>query len=285
MLTRLKGAVKDLQRLATQAGSPVAKVAGPLEERVRSALLEHAPLWLWRYREWRGDGVPEEELAHLASFTDPAREAADIGASDGWYTYHLLRHTRFVHAFEPQPSLARKLAYELRTERVRVEQTALSDQFGTAKLRIPRGVHQRSTIEAENPLEDAGEVEELEVPLRPFDSFHLSDLGFVKIDVEGHELAVLQGATQTLATSHPVVLIEVEERHKSGAVQAVRQFLEPLGYAGWFFLEGRLVPISTFDPALHQDPRNLDGAKKLGTYANNFLYLQPEHEAKVAHLR
>lgn len=285
MLSRLKDAVRSLQHQATRPGSPVAELVGPAETKVRALLLEHAPIWLWRYREWRGDGVPEEELQHLSAFTDPNKEAADIGASEGWYTYQLLRHCRFVHAFEPQPRLAKKLAYELRTERVRVEQVALSSEFGVAQLRVPRGVHQRSTIEADNPLEDAGDVEVFDVPLRPLDSFHLNDLGFLKIDVEGHELAVLGGATRTLQTSRPVVLIEVEERHKPGAVQAVRDHLRPFGYTGHFFLEGRLVPIERFDPLLHQDPRNLNGAHKLGVYANNFVYLLPEHEEKVSHLR
>ncbi len=274
-----------LQRLATRPGSPAAAVVAPVEDAVRRALLEHAPLLLWRYRAWRGDGVPEEELQHLAAFTDPSKEAADIGASDGWYTYHLLPHVRRVHAFEPQLERARKLAHELRTAPVHVEQVALSDRPGTATLRVPRGVHQRSTIEADNALEDAGEVETFDVAMRTLDSYRLGALGFVKIDVEGHELAVLQGATETLARCRPVILVEVEERHKHGAVEAVRALLAPLGYRGHFFLEGRLVPIERFDAALHQDPKNLDGARRLGVYANNFLYLLPEHEAKVAALR
>jgi FkbM family methyltransferase len=274
-----------LQRRATRPGSPVGAVIAPLEAAVRRALLDHAPLLLWRFRAWRGDGVPEEEVQHLAAFTDPAKAAVDIGASDGWYTYHLLPHARRVYAFEPQPARARTLAHELRTAAVQVEQVALSDRPGIASLRVPRGVHQRSTIEAENALEDAGDVESFEVPLRTLDSYALEALGFVKIDVEGHELAVLQGAAETLARCRPVLLVEVEERHKRGAVEAVRALLAPLGYRGHFFLEGRLVPIERFDAALHQDPRNLDGARKLGVYANNFVYLLPEHEPKVAALR
>ncbi len=38
-------------------------------------------------------------------------------------------------------------------------------------------------------------------------------VGFLKIDVEGHELAVLHGATATLAVDRPFVLVEAERRH------------------------------------------------------------------------
>lgn len=285
MFEKLGQSVKKLQTLATNKNSPLTAIIGKAEASAREALLEHAPLWLWKYREWRGDGVLEEELQYLSSFADPAREAVDIGASEGWYTYHLLRWSKFVHAFEPQPTLARKLAYELRTEKVRVEQVALSDHLGTAVLRVPTGVHQRGTIEAENILEDAGEAATFEVVLRTLDSFMLENIGFMKIDVEGHELAVLRGAEKTIERCKPVLLVEVEERHKPGAVNAVKEYLGHFGYRGFFFLKQRLSAIETFDAVEHQDPRNLDGARKLGVYANNFLYVRDEHFGRIAHLR
>jgi FkbM family methyltransferase len=38
-------------------------------------------------------------------------------------------------------------------------------------------------------------------------------VGFIKIDVEGHELAVINGATTLLTTQRPLLLIEIEARH------------------------------------------------------------------------
>jgi FkbM family methyltransferase len=285
MFAKIGRSVKTIQSWVTRGDSPVSALVGKAETSARDALLKHAPIWLWKYREWRGDGVLEEELQYLPVLADIAKSAVDIGASEGWYTYHLLRCSKQVYAFEPQPALAGRLAYELRTERVHVEQVALSDHLGTAVLRVPIGVHQRGTIEAENPLEDAGEARAFEVVLRPLDSFELQDVGFMKIDVEGHELAVLRGAQKTIERCRPVLLVEVEERHKAGAVSAVREFLGHFGYHGFFFLEKRLVGIETFDASEHQDPRNLDGARKLGVYANNFIYVRDEHFRRIAHLR
>jgi FkbM family methyltransferase len=57
------------------------------------------------------------------------------------------------------------------------------------------------------------------VSVRRLDDIDLGGgVGFLKIDVEGHEEAVLAGASRTLKQSMPAVLVEVEERHHTGAV-------------------------------------------------------------------
>jgi hypothetical protein len=117
--------------------------------------------------------------------------------------------------------------------------------------------------------------------LRTLDSYALEDVGFVKIDVEGHELAALRGAEQTLRRCRPLVLVEVEDRHRPDAVSSVRAFMATMGYEGWFFLDGVLTPIDRFDVARHQDPKNLSGGRKLGVYVNNFVFALPEHTARL----
>jgi hypothetical protein len=92
---------------------------------------------------------------------------------------------------------------------------------------------------------------------------------FIKIDVEGHERAVLEGGRQILYQHHPVLLVEAEERHtgKEG-LEELFQFLKSLGYNGYFFFNGKKLPLSNFNPALHQNP-DLIGK---GGYSNNFVF-------------
>ena len=79
----------------------------------------------------------------------------------------------------------------------------------------------------------------MEVPVRTLDSFGLTSVGFIKIDVEGHELAVLQGACKTIALSHPILMVEVEDRHRHDAVHTVEEFLSDFGYSKWTFDDAR----------------------------------------------
>ena len=90
----------------------------------------------------------------------------------------------------------------------------------------------------------------------------------LKIDVEGHELAVLQGGLRTLTTYRPAILLECEARHRpDGDVRPVFELLESLGYAGSFFLHRARRPLAEFDAAVHQrlDPTNPDTACRAAT--------------------
>ncbi len=146
-------------------------------------------------------------------------------------------------AFEPQPGPAAFIRRGLGS-RVRVEQVALSDGEGEVVLRVPRDRMQdgRATIEAANALESL-DATEVVVPRRRLDAYDLPRVGFAKIDVEGHELAALEGGRALLARDRPTLLIEAEDRHRPGAVESVAAFLGALGYKGAFLRDGALVPL------------------------------------------
>jgi hypothetical protein len=137
----------------------------------------------------------------------------------------------------------------------------------------------RSTIEGGNPLTDeyGSAVETIEVPVKRLDDLRLDNIGCIKIDVEGHELAVLKGATDTIARNRPALLVEAEERHHPNAVAEITGLLTGLGYSGYFVDGGAQRPIEEFDAVRHQDPANIggwkDGWSTQGTYVNNFVYV------------
>ncbi len=183
---------------------------------------------------WSGWFDGEPELRQLASWVRPGTVALDVGANRGIWSWHMRRLGAHVHAFEPNPKLARQLRAAL--PEVSVHACALSDREGEAELRFPvvRGVVYDgwATVETANRFATLATEGERRVPirLRRLDEFRLARVDFVKIDVEGHELAVLRGGEETLRRCRPILLFEADDRHRPGTVAACRTWLAGLGY-------------------------------------------------------
>jgi FkbM family methyltransferase len=212
-------------------------------------------------------GEPELHLA--TRLCAPSEIAIDVGANTGVYAWHLARRAAAVIAFEPQPDLAAFLRAAL-GRNVRVEEVALSDTAGEAILRVPsdRMATGRATIEAANALEEF-EAREVRVTARRLDDYGLRSVGLIKIDVEGHELAVIDGAEALLARERPNLIVEAEDRHRTNAPAAVRARLADFGYRGFIWRNGALTAID--------DERALIGCR-----TNNFVFIaRPEVRAAL----
>ena len=247
----------------------------PVLRRFAKRIVQLAAPELLHKRHIRLATLDEKETGLLPLLCRHDRISVDVGANRGLYVHHLLPVSREVWAFEPHPAMfgALKARYG---QRAKVLQIALSDAPGTAVLRLPPGNVSWASISPENAFEladaSAG-LEEVSVETRTLDSFALSDLGLLKIDVEGHEEAVLRGAIATLRSSMPNIVVEVEERHSRGAVERIKALLAGLGYSGFFLSGDGLRPMSEFSVARHQPIENVSVAGKTGTYINNFVFV------------
>ncbi len=192
------------------------------------------PRWLQPWLARAATALGKEELRLLPELVPPARVAVDVGAARGIISWHLARLAREVHAFEANPHLARRLARAL--PQVHVHGCALSDRTGEVELRVPlrEGVELEGlgTVDPLNRLTRAGpaEIRRLRVPCARLDDFALEDVGFIKIDVEGHEAAVLRGGMELLRRCRPVILFEAGELNRPGAVAEARAVLTALDY-------------------------------------------------------
>lgn len=251
-----------------------------------------APAIYWRRRlaAMRAD-LHEPELRLVPLLANQAKTSIDVGAAGGVFTAHMLAVSRDCLSFEPRPGPAAELVRMAQALALplRVEFVALSDKPGKTRLRMLTADAGRSTIEADNQLDDpdGSPRVEIEVAVRRIDDYPLDALGFIKIDVEGHEVNVLNGAQQSFAKHQPNLLIEVEDRHKPEATRRVFEIMQRWGYSGFFLNDGRLVPVAQFKVAHHQNPANIggwkSGWKRTGLYVNNFIFVpQPQADGFVA---
>jgi len=189
---------------------------------------------LLKWRAWQAARFGEPEIRLLRYLVDPMRAAIDIGAAEGVYSFFLQRLALRCIAFEPNPWL--HLGLKRGLPNVEIHQTAVSSEEGNATLRVPvvNGIPYTgwATIEPKNQFAELPThvVEEIKVrTVRP-DRMALGDIGFVKIDVEGHELDVLAGLSGLLAKCRPNLLIEIGGAQRGDSLAEVRRRLDPLGY-------------------------------------------------------
>lgn len=234
---------------------------------------------------------PASEVNLLPLLVQAGETVCDIGANHGLFTFFLLRQRVRVLAFEPNPRMVRILKIRFADAILRGDlylfDSALSDAEGQATLHVPKGFSPLGTLDGALAAQEGLEMEDLPVPLRRLDSIVREPVSFIKLDVEGHEVRVLRGAEHLLRACQPTLLIEAEERHRPGAVASVQAILAPFGYSGHYFENGRMRPLSSFDPARHQraDALNASGTRvRAGqVYINNFIFIaRPDVRARLA---
>jgi FkbM family methyltransferase len=225
----------------------------------------------------------EKEYWLLPQLCRRDANAVDVGGNTGLYAFYLSRLVKVVHVFEPNPICLGQLAKVHRKNMV-IHEVALSDHRGEATMRFVPGNEGVGTIEPANRLDkNPGIKEAVErgVKVCPLDDLNLSDISFMKIDVEGHEPSVIRGATQLIETQKPVLLIEIEQRHNTTAYGEVEDLLKTDGYTSWRLAEGKLVPMSRDQVGQLQVLPISDDHP----YINNFIFIPPERSDILQKLR
>lgn len=154
-----------------------------------------------------------ETLWRLA---DPGELAVDVGANIGYMTAVLAARVGSipggcVRAFEAHPEIFEELRYNVEQWQrqlpvnLDIQQIAISDQRGTLTLGIPdsfarnRGLAFVVTPNTKSSQPDGQTIKTVSVPSISLDELFPSDeIGVLKLDVEGHEFSVLQGAKNLL---------------------------------------------------------------------------------------
>lgn len=228
------------------------------------------------------DSNAESEILLLQYLLNKDSVFFDVGSNIGAYLYVANKYTvaSAIYGFEPIPKLYRNLKKAF--SGMHIYPVALSNEEKQKQFKIPTidGVKlmPRGTLNTEY-IED-GEMDStvFDVKTMRLDTFvethgiHTIDL--IKIDVEGHELTVIEGARKTIAQFSPTMIIEIEQRHHHMDLNEIIDSIQRMGYTCCYF------DITDFAfKQLIVDATSIQHKadhKKSRKYVNNFVFL-PAH--------
>ena len=219
----------------------------------------------YKYMLWKNP-----EMGLLKFLVDPAKDSLDIGANLGLFTYFLARYARHVYAFEPNPYPLRILRSVI-DDNVTLLPMAVTDHSGEAELIVPRSRKGWSSNGASLEKTRVGRCARLRVPCTRIDDLGYRNIGFIKIDIEGHEMAALSGARETLARERPNLFIENERSHVGDQATRVFDLLRDLDYEGFALIGGVLTSLRHFSFEAHQSKPRSDGSSR--DYVKNFIFV------------
>ena len=161
------------------------------------------------------------QLALKLLINEPSGTVLDIGANLGTFCVPLARKIPKLkfHAFEPQRIVNYQLCANIiinSLDNVYTYELALSNKDDQLNLVMPDyaketniGAFSIDTEVRSNEYECATVSVTNKIDLVPLDFFAFSDVKLIKIDVEGHELEVLQGGLETIkANNYPPIIFE-----------------------------------------------------------------------------
>src|SRR5262245_15435931 len=137
------------------------------------------------------------------------RTVVDVGAYIGRHVDQMLQTAATqVIAFEPVAHLADDIRDRFEEgDRLVVHQVALAARPGRSAFFIDRSKPGASGMRIREDA-DRGMLAQTQVAVETLDSYALDDVDYIKVDVEGAELLVLEGGQQTIAASRPLVSVE-----------------------------------------------------------------------------
>lgn len=166
-----------------------------------------------------------EFLESLAELVRPGETVVDVGANIGNHTVFLARHCGCrVISYEPAPNTAatlrRNIARNMIEDQVEVRERALGSRHGAM------------VIDSYDVSNVGGTTLKYKVdgdiPVTKLDDEHFPDgIALIKVDAEGMDVDVIQGAIRIIGEFRPVVAAEAMD---DGSVADLIQIMERLGY-------------------------------------------------------
>ena len=215
----------------------------------------------------------ENELIILNKIMNKNLESVDVGVYRGVYSYKMSQLSKHVHAFEPNPLIYPYLKKNLNKiiKNISLYNVAASNNKGVDNLKIPKRFNTfnkknyeemyrmgAATIHKKNKLNNDEYIIKKIKKDKLDNLLKNKKIGFIKIDVEGHEKNVISGASKLIKKNKPVLLVEIEQRHTLEKVVNIINYIKKYGYKSYILRRKKLVEIKR---------------KNVPKFKNNFIFL------------
>lgn len=188
----------------------------------------------------------ENEAILFRRIVRPGMQVIEVGANIGAHTVELSRlvgSEGSIHAFEPQRLMFQCLCANLALNQcgnVFAYQVGVGDRKG--EIYVPKVSYESSNNFGGLSL-TSEKTDGEKVALERIDDLHLPGCDFLKIDVEGMECDVLEGARETIGKFRPIMYVENDrENHSKQLIELVME----LGYRAWWHLPPLFSPENYF---------------------------------------
>lgn len=141
--------------------------------------------------------VRDRSLAHCSD----RRNAIDIGANVGLWSRDLTTSFDHVIAFEPVDIFRDCLRKNVQMPNFIVYSTALGNETTTANMNVTLGNMGHTHI-------DPNSIGKGTTEIRTLDSYNFANIDYIKMDCEGFEYRVIQGARETILKCRPIIVVE-----------------------------------------------------------------------------
>lgn len=204
-------------------------------------------MWVWDSDSFytqrlKAGPYQKQNLIHLRELCPNPRKILDIGMNIGMNTWEYATFAQEVHGFEPVPGTYQVALDNIAlnknhqnpnlgwwknpdktwaslavTGTINTYNVALGPTAGTVEMHIKKNdghnrvANDNYTKLNGKPVKVNTGYQRVQVPQLTLDSYNFTDVDIIKIDVEGYELQVLEGAVNTIAQNRPIVQIECVE--------------------------------------------------------------------------
>lgn len=238
------------------------------------------------------NNIVEDQLINfLKRIVKQGNTFIDIGANVGWISLEVasfVGEKGSIYSFEPIKHLCRLFEQLINLNKIKnifIINAAAGQEEGFTEINISElgsAFQERSSLIQVDP--DVAKQEILVLTLNKL--FKNKKIDFLKIDVEGFELEVLQGSTETIDKNRPVVIIEVHGlyfKSPGDHVKRVYDFFQTRDYVSVNILDQNFTDYSDFMKDTLIDGTDPLTGKDLRYLGYGQLAFFPKEQQQLAH--